>query len=169
MSRPARSRLQPIREPVQIPEPAHDVARALKEVMHSFRTIMEGEMRSRGEILSFAHAMLLKTLAQQPGLSGAQAARRAQVTAQTMNSLLRNLETAGCAAREPNPENRRADRWFVTEEGLRRLENGHGVAERVMKKMLEPLTARDADKLCELLQKCAKALHTINEAKSDAA
>jgi MarR family transcriptional regulator for hemolysin len=169
MSPPPRSGSTLIREPVQVSEPAHDVARALKEVMHSFRTIMEGEMRSRGETLSFAHAMLLKTLALEPGLSGAQAARRAQVTAQTMNGLLRSLETMGCAVREPNPENRRADRWFLTQDGLRRLENGHQVAEGVMRKMLVSLTHKDADQLCELLQKCAVALHAISDAKSHAA
>jgi len=170
MSPAARSATRTIREPVQLSEPAHDVARALKEVMHSFRTIMEGEMRSRGEALSFAHAMLMMSLAREPGLSGAQAARRSQVTAQTMNSLLRNLESAGYAVREPNPENRRADRWFLTQDGLRHLEQGRVVADEVMRKMLVPLTDRDADRLCELLQKCAQALRGIQEQKnSDAA
>ncbi len=169
MPRPLRSATRPIREPVQIPEPAHDVARALKEVMHSFRTIMEGRMRSRGEALSYAHAMLMMTLAREPGVSGAQAARRAQVTAQTMNGLLRNLETGGYAVREPNPENRRADRWFLTQAGLLHLQQGKGVADEVMRKMLVPLTDRDADRLCELLQKCAQALHAMQDAKRHAA
>ncbi len=137
--------------------------------MHSFRTIMEGQMRSRGEALSFAHAMLMMSLAREPGLSGAQASRRAQVTAQTMNGLLRNLEAGGYAVREPNPENRRADRWFLTQEGLRHLEQGKSVADEVMRQMLVPLTNKDADRLCELLQKCAKALHAINDPKSRAA
>ncbi len=160
---------RPIREPVQLSEPTHDVARALKEVMHAFRTLMEGEMRSRGEALSFAHAMLMMSLAREPGLSGAQAARRQQVTAQTMNGLLRNLEATGYAMREPNPENRRADRWFLTQDGLRHLEHGRIVADEVMRKMLISLTDRDADRLCELLQRCALALHAIQHAKSDAA
>jgi DNA-binding MarR family transcriptional regulator len=160
---------KPIREPVQLSEPTHDVARALKEVMHAFRTIMEGEMRSRGQALSFAHAMLMMSLAREPGLSGAQTARRQQVTAQTMNGLLRNLESAGYAVREPNPENRRADRWYLMQRGLRHLEQGRLVADEVMRKMLVPLTDRDADRLCELLQRCAGALHAIQDAKSDAA
>jgi len=160
---------RPLREPVQLSEPTHDVARALKEVMHSFRTIMESEMRSRGDALSFAHAMLMMSLAREPGLSGAQAARRQQVTAQTMNGLLRNLEAAGYALREPNPENRRADRWFLTHEGLRHLEHGRLVADEVMRKMLIPLTEKDADRLCVLLQKCAQALHAIQDSKRDAA
>jgi len=161
--------IRPIREPVEVREPTHDVARALKEVMHSFRTIVEGEMRSRGEALSFAHAMLMMSLAREPGLSGAQAARRSQVTAQTMNGLLRNLESAGYAVREPHPENRRADRWFLTQDGLRHLEQGRAVADEVMRKMLLPLTDKDADRLCELLQRCARALHAIRDAKSAAA
>ncbi len=169
MSPSPRSVSRTIREPVQLSEPAHDVARALKEVMHSFRTIIEGEMRSRGEALSFAHAMLMMSLAREPGLSGAQTARRSQVTAQTMNGLLRNLESAGYAVREPNPENRRADRWFLTQDGLRHLEQGRIVADEVMRKMLVPLTDRDAQRLCELLQKCALALHGIQAAKSAAA
>lgn len=169
MSPAQRPGSKPLREPVQLPEPSHDVARALKEVMHAFRTLVEGEMRSRGEALSFAHAMLMMSLAKEPGLSGAQAARRQQVTAQTMNGLLRNLESAGYALREPNPENRRADRWFLTQDGLRHLEQGRGVADEVMRKMLIPLTDRDADRLCELLQTCAQALHAIQQAKRDAA
>ena len=108
--------------------------------MHSFRTIVEGEIRARGEALSFAHAMLMMSLAREPGLSGAQVARRQQVTAQTMNVLLRNLESAGFAVREPNPENRRADRWFLTHDGLRHLEQGRLIADEVMRKMLVPLT-----------------------------
>jgi hypothetical protein len=119
-SRTVQSRA--IREPVQLPEPEHDVARALRDVMHAFRTIMEGEMRSRGASLSFAHAMLLKALAREPGLSGAQAARRTQVTAQTMNVLLRNLESVGYAA----------------------------------------------DRLQQLLQKCATALHAVQDGKAPA-
>jgi len=134
--------------------------------MHTFRTIMEGEMRSRGYSLSFAHAMLLKALAREPGLSGAQAARRTQVTAQTMNVLLRNLESEGFAVREPNPENKRADRWFLTQEGLRHMQLGHGVADALVAMMLLPLSDRDAERLQELLQKCAVALHAVQDGKT---
>lgn len=163
-SRTDQSRV--IREPVQLPEPEHDVARALRDVMHTFRTIMEGEMRSRGASLSFAHAMLLMALAREPGLSGAQAARRAQVTAQTMNVLLRNLESVGYAVREPNLENKRADRWFLTQDGLRHMQLGHSVADALAAKMLLPLSDRDADRLQELLQKCATALHAVQDGKT---
>jgi len=149
-----------IREPVQIPEPEHDVARALKQVMHSFRTIVEGRMRARGPASSFAHALLMFSLAREPGLSGAQAARRAQVTAQTMNGLLRNLEAAGYAVREQNPENRRADRWFLTRAGLRHLERGTAIADGVTRVMLTSMSNTEVRQLRALLHKCARALRT---------
>jgi len=153
-----------IREPVQIPEPEHDVARALKQVMHSFRTIVEGRMRARGPASSFAHALLMFSLAREPGLSGAQAARRAQVTAQTMNSLLRNLEAAGYAVREQNPENRRADRWFLTHAGLGHLEDGKAIADEVTRTMLTSMSGTDAKQLRALLHQCARALRASADA-----
>jgi len=169
MSPHRTAKSQAIRDPVQVSEPSLGVARALKELMHAFRTIVEGEMRSRGESLSFAHAMLMITLAREPGLSGAQAARRAQVTAQTMNALLRNLESGGHVVRERNPENLRADRWFLTRQGLRHLEMGRMVADDIARKMLVPLTAPEADRLSELLRRCTHALRGLQEAKESAA
>src|SRR6201999_1345423 len=108
--------------------------------------------------LSFAYALAMKSLAQELGLSGAQSARRSQVTAQTMNGLLRNLESVGYAVREPNPENRRADRWFLTQDGLRHMQMGHNIAEGFVNKMLSALSQKDADRMGELLQRCAAAL-----------
>jgi DNA-binding MarR family transcriptional regulator len=169
MSRRAATGSNLIREPIVMPEPEHDVARALKEVLRALGTVMEGRMRSRGEALSFAQTMLLVFLAREPGSSGAQAARRSQVTAQTMNGLLRNLEAGGYVGREPNPENRRADRWFLTQKGRHHLEKGKGVADEVMCQMLAPLTGRDTERLCELLSKCVKALRAGADAKKRAA
>jgi DNA-binding MarR family transcriptional regulator len=167
MSRTARADLRPIREPVHIPEPEHDVALALKELMHSLRQTVESEMRAHGETLTFAHGMLLsKVLVREPGISGAQAARRAQVTAQTMNGLLRSLEAEGCVVREGNPENQRADRWFLTQEGVRRLEQAKIIADSVVRRMMAPLTERDAEHLCELLQKCAVGLRSAGPAEA---
>jgi DNA-binding MarR family transcriptional regulator len=169
MSRKTITHSTLVREPILVAEPEHDVARALKEVLRALGKVMESRMRSRGQVSSFAHAMLLVYLAREPGLSGAQAARRSQVTAQTMNGLLRNLEAAGYVAREPNPENRRADRWFLTQKGLQHLQKGKGVADEVMSQMLAPLTDRDTERLYGLLSKCATALRAVSDAQERAA
>lgn len=168
MSRKVGTNLNLIRDPVPMTEPKLDVGRALHEVLRALHTVMERRMRSSGKVLSFAHTMLMVFLAREPGLSGAQAARRSHVTAQTMNGLLRNLEAAGYVAREPNPENRRADSWFLTQKGLLHLEKGKGVAEEVMLQMLEPLSERDTGQLCELLSKCAKSLRASSDPRRQA-
>jgi MarR family transcriptional regulator for hemolysin len=150
--------LRPIREPVQFPDVEHNVARALRALMHSLRQTIEAKIRSKGGTLSFAHSMLLEVLAREPGISGGQAARRTRVTAQTMNGLLRSLEAAGCAVRESNPENRRADRWFLTYDGIGQLNQAKVLIDGVVDGMLSPLDAREVQRLQQLLQKCTSAL-----------
>jgi DNA-binding MarR family transcriptional regulator len=150
--------LRPIREPVQFPDVEHNVARALRALMHSLRQTIEAEIRSKGGTLSFAHSMLLEVLAREPGISGGQAARRTRVTAQTVNGLLRSLEAAGCAVRESNPENQRADRWFLTYDGIGQLNQAKVVIDAVVDGMLSPLDAREVQRLQELLHKCTSAL-----------
>src|SRR5690349_20913769 len=94
--------LRPIREPVPLPEPGSDVGFALRNLMQTFRQRIEAALREQGLELSFAHAMVLKHLAKEPGLSGAQLARRAIVTAQSMNGLLHGLESTGMVVHEPH-------------------------------------------------------------------
>ena len=88
--------------------------------MHSLRQNMETACAPRGIDLCFVNAMVLKTLAKEPGISGAQLARRTLVTAQSMNGMLRSMESAGAVVREPHPENRRTDCWYMTASGSRK-------------------------------------------------
>src|SRR5690242_3319762 len=94
---------RPIREPVPLPEPGADVGMALRQVMQTLRQNIESALRAQGVELSFVHAMVLKTLAKEPGISGAQLARRVTVTAQSMNGLLKGMERLGHVMREPHP------------------------------------------------------------------
>ena len=159
--------LRPIREPVLLPEPGTDVGSALRNVMQTFRQTVEAAIRAHGLDLSFAHGMVLKALSREPGISGAQLARRASVTAQSMNGLLRSMESTGLIVREKHPENRRADCWFMTRLGYRQIEQAGDIIEGVMSKMLASISKADAARLSELLQECASALQSGAEAKSE--
>lgn len=64
----------------------------IKELQHLLRAQIEARIRAKGLWLSFPHSAVLMMLSEQPGLSGAQLARRCSVTAQTMNGLLMPLE-----------------------------------------------------------------------------
>ena len=79
----------------RFPSPRSDVGLALRNLMQTFRQIGGSAIREQGSTSSFAHGMVLKTLAQEPGISGAQLARRATVTAQSMNGLLQAWNPPG--------------------------------------------------------------------------
>jgi DNA-binding MarR family transcriptional regulator len=162
MARNDRS-LRPIREPVPLPEPGADVGFALRQVMQTLRQNIDLALRARGIELSFVNAMVLKTLAKEPGVSGAQLARRTNVTAQSMNGLLRSMESLGLVLREPHPENRRTDCWYMTAFGLREMQNGGEVVDSVMGRMRASMSKADTAKLVELLQQCASALQAAPE------
>ena len=87
--------LRPIREPVPLTEPGADIGRRIRTLMQTFRQQVDTAMRARGIDVSFVHGMVLGTLAREPGISGAQLARRTTVTAQSMNGLLRSMESTG--------------------------------------------------------------------------
>jgi DNA-binding MarR family transcriptional regulator len=156
----ARSKqsLRPIREPVPLAEPGSDLGFALRQVMQTLRQTVELSLRSQGIDLSFVHAMVLKTLAKEPGISGAQLARRITVTAQSMNGLLRSMEAIGLVLREPHPENRRTDCWYMTAVGLKLLEQAGDVVDGVMSRIRSSISKADAARLVELLNQCAAAL-----------
>jgi DNA-binding MarR family transcriptional regulator len=156
---------RPIREPVPLPEPGSDLGFALRQVMQTLRQTVELSLRSRGIDLSFVHAMVLKTLAKEPGISGAQLARRITVTAQSMNGLLRSMESMGLVLREPHPENRRTDCWYMTTLGLKSMEQAGEVVEGVMSRIRASISKADAARLVELLQQCAAALQSGAEEK----
>lgn len=149
---------RPIREPVPLPEPGSDVGLALRNLMQTFRQSVDSTLRAHGLDLSFTHGMVLRALAREPGMSGAQLARRVMVTAQSMNSLLHGMESTGMIVREKHPENRRTDCWFMTRAGYRQLEQTSELIEGIITRMLASLSRPDAARLSELLQKCAAAL-----------
>jgi DNA-binding MarR family transcriptional regulator len=161
-------KLRPIREPVPLAEPGADIGLALRQLMQTFRQSVDTGLRARGIQLSFVHGMVLKTLAREPAISGAQLARRSIVTAQSMNSLLRSMETVGLIVREKHPENRRTDCWYLTEVGLKQLEQVNEMVDGVMGRIRASITKTDAAQLVNLLQKCAAALQGSADEKGGA-
>jgi DNA-binding MarR family transcriptional regulator len=154
----AEKSLRPIREPVPLLEPGSDLGMALRQLMQCFRQSMDAGLKARGMDLSFAHGMVLRTLASEPGISGAQLARRTNVTAQSMNGLLRSMESTQLILREKHAENRRTDCWYLTSVGLKQVQQAGEVVDEVMGQIRSSITRSDATRLVELLHKCAEAL-----------
>ena len=149
---------------LKLGKPAHIVGFLLKSLHHTLRQTIEEALRKRGLELSFAHFAALFTIESEPGISGAKLARRAMVSAQTMNSALRRLESDGRIERRPHPDSRRADSWTVTGEGLELLNQARAVGNGIFERMLAPLDRNETAALESSLRRCIAALEGHDEA-----
>jgi DNA-binding MarR family transcriptional regulator len=130
----------------------------LKSLHHSLRQTIDQALRKQGVELSFAHLAALFNLHHEPGISGAQLARRAMVSAQTMNAALRALEQDGRIERKAHPMSRRADSWSLTQAGLRELVRARKVGSAVFGRMLGALDATEVAAFEKYLGRCIAAL-----------
>jgi len=85
-------------------------------------------------------------------------ARRAFVTPQTMNQVLRELEQKGWAARHPDPGHARILQANLTPAGRETLRACHRAVNAVEEQMLAPLAPADIQQLTATLRACIQAL-----------
>jgi DNA-binding MarR family transcriptional regulator len=148
---------------LKLDKPEHVVGFLLKSLHHTLRQAMDEAMRKKGVDLSFAHFGALFGIFGEPGITGAKLARRAMVSAQTMNSALRRLEADGRIERRPHPDTRRADSWTVTDEGLELLEQARSVGAAIFERMLAPLDRAETAALESSLRRCIAALEAAED------
>ena len=153
---------------LKLDKPEHIVGFLLKSLHHTLRQAMDEAMRKKGVDLSFAHFAALFVIYGEPGITGAKLARRAMVSAQTMNSALRRLEADGRIERRPHPDSRRADSWTVTDEGLELLEQARTVGAAIFERMLAPLDRAETVALESSLKRCIAALEADEDANTPA-
>jgi DNA-binding MarR family transcriptional regulator len=132
----------------------------IKELQHRLRTQIEARIRAKGLWVSFPHSAVLMTLNEQPGLSGAQLARRNSVTAQTMNGLLQPLESKGLIQRRADPENARVLNCYLKPKGKQLLQRSMNEAVAVFDLMLGRLTHQERSEFRRILQRCIDALQS---------
>jgi DNA-binding MarR family transcriptional regulator len=150
-------------------KPEHAIGFVLKSIQHTLRQTVDEALRKQGVELSFAQFVALFGLSCEPGITGAQLARRAMVSAQTMNSALHRLEVDGLIARRPHPHSRRADSWSLTDEGLAQLTRARDVGREIFTRMLAPLSPIEIANLDNYLRRCIAALEMPARPSSPAA
>jgi DNA-binding MarR family transcriptional regulator len=143
---------------MKLDKPDHIVGFLLKSLQHTLRQTLDEALRKQGIELSFAQFGALFGLHCEPGSTGAKLARRAFVSAQTMNTVLRRLEEDGLVERRPHPDSARADCWSLTAEGLAQLSRARAVGAAIFERMLAPLERAEIANLVSCLRRCIKAL-----------
>ena len=158
MRRVSRPSSRSLETHLQSLPPEEAIPYLLKGLHHSLRQAVDEGLR-RGRIeLSFAHLATLYTIDAEPGLAGAELARRSSVTAQTMNTILHRMERDGQLERRPHPSSPRADSWFVTTRGSKQLDQARVVGKAIWRKMLAALAEREVAQLQNLLHRCIRGL-----------
>jgi DNA-binding MarR family transcriptional regulator len=135
-----------------------DIGYLLKQLNSAFRRRLDERLRDRELDLSMAHMAALFTLQDEPGLAGAQLARRTMISAQAMNGVLRRLEKDSLISRQQHPENRHTDSWTLTTAGSRRLLQARRVTRPLLQKMLAALSAAEQREFRRLLARCIESL-----------
>ena len=143
---------------LKLEKPEHILGFLLKSLQHTLRQRIDEALRKQGVELSFAQFAALFNLHSDPGVTGARLARRAFVSAQTMNSALRALEQDGYIERRPHPQSRRADSWSLTEAGLTELKRARQVGHAVFERMLGAFNTKETAAFEDYLRRCIVAL-----------
>lgn len=149
---------EPFGECLKLDKPEHILGFLLKSLHHTLRQTFDEALRKQGVELSFAQFSALFNLQSEPGVTGARLARRAFVSAQTMNSALHALERDGYIERRPHPSSRRADSWSLTEAGLSELARARQVGSAIFTRMLGTFEAAEIAAFEDYLRRCITAL-----------
>jgi DNA-binding MarR family transcriptional regulator len=90
--------------------------------------------------LGIPHYVALTLLAETPGLPNAELARKAFVTPQSMNVVLKQLEASGLVERQQSPSNARILNAHLTRAGKRKWQSVHDGVQELEESLLRGLT-----------------------------
>lgn len=133
----------------------------LKRAQHTLRTTMDANLSPLG--LTAPQFNVLSAVDTEPGISNAELARGAFVTAQSMQGIVANLEKVGLIRRDPHPTHGRIQRSELTEKGRRTLAKAHRLLVDVEGKMIFGLRDEEVNALRALLRRCADNLLTSGD------
>src|SRR5580704_18563514 len=128
----------------------------LKRAQDALNGAMTTALRRHGA--SLPEYAVLTALDEEPGLSNAGLARRAFVTPQTMNQVLRELEQKGWVGRHPDPAHARILQADLTPTGRTALRACRLAVYAVEEQMLAPLAPGDIEQFTATLRACIQAL-----------
>ena len=132
----------------------------LKRAQHSLRLRMDEALKKLG--ITTPQYAAMSVLAEQPGLSNAQLARRSFLTPQTMNHILGRLEALGLVERWEHPEHGRVLQAYLTQRGERVRDECDRMVATVEARLVSELSEEEQRCLLEALRGCAEALRKDN-------
>lgn len=132
------------------------LAYLLRQAQAASRLSMERELGRLG--VTSPQFVVLTMLKAYPGLSGADLARVALLTPQTVGVIIRNLERDGAIRKSPHPVHGRVLQWTLTSHGTALLEKCRHIAQAQERRLAASLDARSEQVVRRWLSKIATDL-----------
>jgi DNA-binding MarR family transcriptional regulator len=117
----------------------------IKRAQAAIHVCLEEIVAAHG--LGIPQYVVLSFLAETPGLANADLARRAFVTPQSMNEVLKQLESTGLVERRPNPTNARILNAYLTRTGARKRSAVSSQVRELEARLLRGLTSDERQTL----------------------
>ncbi|MEV5842394.1 MarR family transcriptional regulator [Streptomyces sp. NPDC051985] len=130
---------------------------ALRRAELAVQGLKGQRLRSLG--MAAAHYSLLVLVRDVPGLTGAEAARRLNVTPQAVASLVARLEGRGQLERRPHPRHGHVQELHLTDAGRELLASADLVVIDIERRLAEHLGGVDTVQLTALLGRVVDAVH----------
>lgn len=130
---------------------------ALRRAELAVQAQKEQQLRPLG--MATAHYTLLISLHAEPGLTGAELARRLNVTPQAVASLVARLDDRGQVERREHPRHRHVQELHLTDAGREALRAADAVIAGVERQITEALGLEKITQLRKLLDQVTVALH----------
>ncbi|WP_432181615.1 MarR family winged helix-turn-helix transcriptional regulator [Streptomyces sp. NBC_00063] len=137
------------------PDALDRVTWVLRRTELAVQAVKEPELRALGMLP--AHYSLLIRVHLEPGLTGAELARRLSVTPQAVASLVSRLEKRGQLERRPHPRHGHVQELHLTDAGRDALRQADAVATRIEQRIIDKLGPENAALLTALLNQVADA------------
>jgi DNA-binding MarR family transcriptional regulator len=146
-------------EPVDADAP-NRVLWALRRAELATRTLKEQRLRPLG--MATAHYSLLMSVHTDPGLTGAELARRLDVTPQAVASLVTRLVDKGQLERRSHPRHRHIQELHLTDVGRQALKSADAVITSIEHRITERLGPDDTARFTALLDEVIDEVRDTN-------
>lgn len=128
----------------------------IKQVQQQIHTIMEDALRPVS--LNLSQYNVLKNLDASASLTGADLARKAFVTPQTMHTMLTTMERKALISREPVPGNKKSFNVSIAPDGKKALAGAEQALQKLFDSANRALTEQEHAILDILLMKLSREL-----------
>lgn len=132
------------------------VSRTLRNLAHKLRKNMDQALQPLD--LNGAQYSMLAALLDSPKLSGAEIARKCNVTPQSAHQLLSNFEANHWIKREQHPTNEKVLLLEITKEGEKLLNKARPERLKVLQTMLKGFSTSELNGFKEFLERCLENL-----------